>query len=287
MPHTIVKITATPVFARGDADIAGVRLSGKLSGVIVEIETSQGIVGQGFTAITDEAVVAAAIDHVAAPNLLGMNLVERERILDKLYWLLSPRGNSDRDGAERGAVLPVQGFPRQRVGRHPSAERVRVRRLLYRGARGRARSSVRRADRQRRHVPVPQHASARRAGQWRVGRVARRCGRDLPQLVHRVACRDERYVDPARRAGPRFRHRSGRRARILLEPWIAEARQGVMRKRGEGETPRVQRPCVSMQTCATCAALRSALRCAAPAMAQTPRPAAASNAPTHPGEVQP
>ncbi|POM16377.1 hypothetical protein CSX04_04671 [Burkholderia cepacia] len=74
MQHNIVKVTATPVFARGDAEIAGVRLSGKLSGVIVEIETSQGVVGHGFTAITDEAVVAAAIDHVAAPNLVGMNV---------------------------------------------------------------------------------------------------------------------------------------------------------------------------------------------------------------------
>lgn len=92
MQHNIVKVTATPVFARGDAEIAGVRLSGKLSGVVVEIETSQGVVGHGFTAITDEAVVAAAIDHVAAPNLVGMNVVERERILDKLYWLLCRAG---------------------------------------------------------------------------------------------------------------------------------------------------------------------------------------------------
>lgn len=104
MQHTIEKMTATPVYARGDAEIAGVRLSGKLSGVIVEIETSQGVIGHGFTAITDEAVVAAAVDHVAAPNLVGMNVVERERILDKLYWLLCPRGQTGYAGHVISAI---------------------------------------------------------------------------------------------------------------------------------------------------------------------------------------
>ena len=65
-----------------------------LSCVLVRLETDTGLVGTGFTAITEEEVVAAAIDQVAAPAVIGMDPMAHERIWEKLYWLLAPRGQS-------------------------------------------------------------------------------------------------------------------------------------------------------------------------------------------------
>lgn len=65
-----------------------------LSCVVVRIETDQGHVGCGFTAITEEEVVAAAVNEVAAHAVVGMDPVAHERIWERLYWLLAPRGQS-------------------------------------------------------------------------------------------------------------------------------------------------------------------------------------------------
>ena len=61
---------------------------------LVDVETDDGHVGTGFTAITEEEIVAAAIDEVAAPAVIGMDPMAHERIWEKLYWLLAPRGQS-------------------------------------------------------------------------------------------------------------------------------------------------------------------------------------------------
>ncbi|MCC3747553.1 mandelate racemase/muconate lactonizing enzyme family protein [Rouxiella badensis] len=94
MLHKIIRIEATPVFVPGEVDVAGLTIAGKLSGVIVEIETAGGIIGHGFTAVTDEEVIAAIIRSVVTPNLLGMDAINREAISEKLYWLLTPRGQT-------------------------------------------------------------------------------------------------------------------------------------------------------------------------------------------------
>ncbi len=94
MQQKIIRIDATPVFVPGEADVAGLTIAGKLSGVIVEIETASGLTGHGFTAITDEEVIATIIKAVVAPNLLGMDALNREAISEKLYWLLTPRGQT-------------------------------------------------------------------------------------------------------------------------------------------------------------------------------------------------
>ncbi len=46
-----------------------------LSCVVVRLDTDEGLVGCGFTAITEEEVVAAAINEIAAPALVGMDPV--------------------------------------------------------------------------------------------------------------------------------------------------------------------------------------------------------------------
>ncbi|MET0507602.1 MAG: mandelate racemase/muconate lactonizing enzyme family protein [Burkholderiaceae bacterium] len=65
-----------------------------LSCVVVRLDTDEGLVGCGFTAITEEEVVAAAINEIAAPAVVGMDPVAHEQIWERLYWLLAPRGQS-------------------------------------------------------------------------------------------------------------------------------------------------------------------------------------------------
>jgi L-alanine-DL-glutamate epimerase-like enolase superfamily enzyme len=61
---------------------------------LAEVETKGGLVGHGLTAITDAAVVAAAIERVAGPALLGEDAMAHERLWDRLYWLMAPRGQT-------------------------------------------------------------------------------------------------------------------------------------------------------------------------------------------------
>jgi len=47
-----------------------------------------------MTAITEEEVIAAAVRDVAGPALIGADPMATEALWDKLYWLLSPRGQT-------------------------------------------------------------------------------------------------------------------------------------------------------------------------------------------------
>jgi L-rhamnonate dehydratase len=71
----------------GDRELA-------LSVCLVEIETDDGLVGHGLTGITEEEVVAAVVREIAGPQLIGEDPVATERIWERLYWLLSPRGQT-------------------------------------------------------------------------------------------------------------------------------------------------------------------------------------------------
>jgi L-alanine-DL-glutamate epimerase-like enolase superfamily enzyme len=62
--------------------------------VLVEVETAGGAVGHGLTAITEEEVVAAAVNEIVAPALAGQDALAHERLWDRMYWLLSPRGQT-------------------------------------------------------------------------------------------------------------------------------------------------------------------------------------------------
>ena len=77
-----------------DIDIVGVRKSAGLSMCLVKVETDTGLTGWGMTAITEEEVIAEIVNRVAAPNLIGEDPLAYERLWHKLYWLLSPRGQT-------------------------------------------------------------------------------------------------------------------------------------------------------------------------------------------------
>ena len=90
----IVRVSATPLNVPVTIDIIGLNKTTSLSLVITEIETDTGLIGHGMTAITEEEIVAAAVREVAGPALIGEDPMATERLWDKLYWLLSPRGQT-------------------------------------------------------------------------------------------------------------------------------------------------------------------------------------------------
>ena len=60
----------------------------------VEVETDDGLVGYGFTAIVEGEVVAHIVSAVAGPLILGEDPMANERIWERLYWKMSPRGQT-------------------------------------------------------------------------------------------------------------------------------------------------------------------------------------------------
>lgn len=94
MNTTIAEVVAYPLNIPVEFSLAGATAKTGLSCVVVQVTTADGIVGHGFTAITEEEIVAEAINSVVAPNIIGLNALDRERISEELYWLLTPRGQT-------------------------------------------------------------------------------------------------------------------------------------------------------------------------------------------------
>ncbi len=90
----IARVTATPIKVPLQLDGVATGKRSAMSGCVVEIETDTGLVGHGFTAITQEEVIAAVIDKVAGPAIIGDDPLAHEAIWDKLYWVMMPRGQT-------------------------------------------------------------------------------------------------------------------------------------------------------------------------------------------------
>ncbi len=90
----ITRIIAKPLHVPVKIEITGKLHATSLSVCLVEIHTDTGLIGHGFTAITEEEVVATIINQIAAPQLMGRSPVDTEKIWESLYWLLTPRGQS-------------------------------------------------------------------------------------------------------------------------------------------------------------------------------------------------
>ena len=60
----------------------------------VEVETDDGLIGHGLTSITEEDVIAQIVNGVAGPAITGDDPLAHERVWDKLYWMLMPRGQT-------------------------------------------------------------------------------------------------------------------------------------------------------------------------------------------------
>lgn len=90
----ITRIQATPLHLPVTVDINGRAKTTSLSMCLVDIETDTGLIGTGLTAITEEEVIGSIVNDIAAHALLGMDPLRHEQIWERLYWLLTPRGQS-------------------------------------------------------------------------------------------------------------------------------------------------------------------------------------------------
>jgi L-alanine-DL-glutamate epimerase-like enolase superfamily enzyme len=90
----IARVSATALNLPVRVRMAGIERDTSLSACMVRVDTAAGLHGWGFTAITEEEVVAAAVNEVAGPAIIGEDALAHERIWDRLYWLLSPRGQT-------------------------------------------------------------------------------------------------------------------------------------------------------------------------------------------------
>jgi len=90
----ITRVQATPLNLPVEVGEGARRKQTSLSMCLVDVETDTGLVGTGMTAITEEEVVAAIVDRIAAPALQGLDPLRHEQLWEKLYWLLTPRGQS-------------------------------------------------------------------------------------------------------------------------------------------------------------------------------------------------
>ena len=88
----IARVTATPLNVPVTFDHAGQQRRVQQSACYVEIETADGLVGHGLTAITEEEAIAAVVNEIAAPALIGADPLATEALWERLYWLLTPRG---------------------------------------------------------------------------------------------------------------------------------------------------------------------------------------------------
>jgi L-alanine-DL-glutamate epimerase-like enolase superfamily enzyme len=90
----IARVVATPLSVSVVLDAAGINKTTALSVCLAEVHTDDGRVGHGLTAITEEEVVAAAINEVVAHHIKGEDPLAHEKLWERMYWLLSPRGQT-------------------------------------------------------------------------------------------------------------------------------------------------------------------------------------------------
>jgi L-alanine-DL-glutamate epimerase-like enolase superfamily enzyme len=90
----IVRVAATALNVPLRIVLPGIDRMASLEACFVEVETDSGIVGHGLGAITRETVIAEIVNRVIAPAIMGEDPLAHERIWDKLYWTLTPRGQT-------------------------------------------------------------------------------------------------------------------------------------------------------------------------------------------------
>jgi L-alanine-DL-glutamate epimerase-like enolase superfamily enzyme len=100
----IARVTATALATRDTFDYGGVRKPTRGAATYVEVETMGGLVGHGITTLIDSRGVADLANQIAAPAIKGMNALDNAAVWEKLYWTLSPRGQTGFSGHVTGAI---------------------------------------------------------------------------------------------------------------------------------------------------------------------------------------
>ena len=94
MDMTIKDVKVWPAYIPNTMNVGSVSATASISCVVIEITTADGIKGHGITSITDEEAVVAILRDLVAPNIKGLNALDREKVAETLYWLLTPRGQT-------------------------------------------------------------------------------------------------------------------------------------------------------------------------------------------------
>src|SRR5437868_4956085 len=69
--NRIARVTATAIAVPCEYRAGSYKRSIRMTGVVAEVETADGLTCHGFSSITNDEIVAAAIRDVAAPYLKG------------------------------------------------------------------------------------------------------------------------------------------------------------------------------------------------------------------------
>ncbi len=94
MNHTITRVEAYALEVPVDFKWAGSDTRRQASLTYVEVETASGQVGHGMTALAPAPVVAAAINHVARPAILGLDATGHEHAWNVALWALTAPGQT-------------------------------------------------------------------------------------------------------------------------------------------------------------------------------------------------
>jgi L-rhamnonate dehydratase len=90
----ITRVSATALNVPLEIRLPGIARDASLECCFVEVETDTGIAGHGLGAITRETVIAGIVNDVIAPAIIGDDPLAHEMIWEKLYWALTPRGQT-------------------------------------------------------------------------------------------------------------------------------------------------------------------------------------------------
>ncbi|HEY4032239.1 MAG TPA: mandelate racemase/muconate lactonizing enzyme family protein [Caulobacteraceae bacterium] len=100
----IARVTAYAISTRDTFDYGGVKKPTRGGATYVEVETMGGLVGHGITTLIDSRGVADLANKIAAPAIKGMNALDNAAVWEKLYWTLSPRGQTGFSGHVMGSI---------------------------------------------------------------------------------------------------------------------------------------------------------------------------------------
>ena len=92
MKITALRAHALEVATRLDITPSVKKLSHQIC--VVEIDTDEGITGHGLTTIGLAQPIRKMVLHNAAPLLIGQNPLAHEKLFDRLYWGLTPKGQT-------------------------------------------------------------------------------------------------------------------------------------------------------------------------------------------------
>lgn len=94
MQQIIKRVTAVPLRIKVNFKGIGIDRPRDVSMTHVEIESADGLVGQGLGYFADSFVLATMVERLAAPALLGRDAIDSEACWQALYWTLTSSGQS-------------------------------------------------------------------------------------------------------------------------------------------------------------------------------------------------